>query len=117
LNNFFNIFFMTAKTKTLAELAAMVDGELTEKPEMAISGLADLASAEPGEISFLVKSSGLDRLEKSRASAFIVPQSLEYAARPLIRVRNPYLAAARIQTFFKEKPFEAKGISPRAEIG
>jgi len=108
---------MAAKTKTLAELAAMVDGEFTGDPATVIRGLADLDSAGPGEISFLVKTSGQDSLKESRASAFIVPQSLEYDDKPLIRVANPYLAAARIQTYFVTKPFEAAGVSPKAEIG
>ncbi len=108
---------MSAKTKTLAELAAMVDGELTGNPETAISGLADLDSAGPGEISFLVKTAGQHKLKDSRASAFIVPVSLEFDDKPLIRVANPYLAAARIQTFFLTKPFEATGISPKTDIG
>jgi len=108
---------MAAKTKTLAELAAMVDGELTGNPETAISGLADLDSAGPGEISFLVKTAGQHKLKDSRASAFIVPVSVEFDDKPMIRVKNPYLAAAHIQTFFVTKPFEATGISSKTDIG
>ena len=108
---------MAVKTKTLAELSRMVDGELTRDADMAIHGLADLNSAGPGEVSFLVKDSGLASLRKSRASAFIVPHTLTYDEKPLIRVGNPYLAAARILDFFQAKPFAAEGISPKAHIG
>jgi len=108
---------MATRIKTLAELSAMVDGQLRGAPDTRIHALADLASAGPGEISFLVKAAELDKLKNSRASAFIVPQSLEYDDKPLIRVKNPYLAAARIQTFFKTEPFKATGISPKADIG
>ena len=108
---------MVAKTKTLAELAEMVDGKLSGNPETVIHGLSDLDSADPGEISFLVKTAGHDKLKGSRASAFIVPKSLEYDDKPLIRVANPYLAAAHIQNFFESKPFEATGVSPKADIG
>jgi len=108
---------MVAKTKTLAELSLMVDGELTADPEIAIQGLADLTSAGPGEISFLVKAAGLEVLKKSKASAFIVPTDLTYNEKPLIKVKNPYLAAACIQNFFQDKLFQAKGISPKAYIG
>ena len=73
---------MAAKTKTLAELAAMVDGELTGNPETAISGLADLDSAAPGEISFLVKTAGQNKLKDSRASAFIVQCHLNMMTNP-----------------------------------
>ena len=108
---------MATKTKTLAELSALVGGELTGNPETAIHGLADLDSAGPGEISFLVRALRLDRVKKSKASAFIVPSSITYVDKPLVKVENPYLAAARIQTFFQAKPFEATGISTKADIG
>lgn len=108
---------MTTKTKTLAELSEMVGGELTDQPDITIHGLADLATAAPGEIGFLVKEAGLEKLKKSQASAFIVPFTLKYDAKPLIKVKNPYLAAATIQTFFQAKPFQVTGISPLAHIG
>jgi UDP-3-O-[3-hydroxymyristoyl] glucosamine N-acyltransferase len=108
---------MVAKTKTLAELSALVGGELTGDPEITIHGLDDLASAGPGRISFLAKTSGLQELKNSKASAFIVPHSLTYDGKPLIRVANPYLAAARIKTFFQTQPFQALGISSKARIG
>ena len=71
---------MVAKTKTLAELSAMVGGELTGAAEITIHALADLNLAREGEIAFLVKGgdAGLDKLRNSHASAFIVPQSLTY---------------------------------------
>jgi len=108
---------MAAKTKTLAELSEMVGGELHGDPDIAIHGIADLALAGPGEIGFLVKVSGLERIKNSKASAFIVPDSLVYEDKPLIKVKNPYLAAARIQNFYQAKPFKAQGISPKAHIG
>ena len=108
---------MVAKTKTLAELSAMVGGELTSGPDIIIQGLADLASATPGQISFLVKAAGLESLKKSKASAFIVPHGLVYDEKPLIKVANPYLAAARMQIFYQAQGFQAQGISPQAHIG
>jgi UDP-3-O-[3-hydroxymyristoyl] glucosamine N-acyltransferase len=108
---------MAAKTKTLAELSQMVGGELHGDPEIAIHGLADLSLAAPGEIAFLVKTARVDKLKDCQASAFIVPQSLTYDEKPLIKVANPYLAAARIHLFFQSKPFRARGISPKAHIG
>lgn len=107
----------TAKTTTVAELAAMVGGEYTGDPAITVQGLADLASAVPGEISFLVQAAAIKKLKDSQASAFIVPQALSYRHKPLIKVQNPYLAAARVQKYFKEKPFQAAGISSKAHIG
>jgi UDP-3-O-[3-hydroxymyristoyl] glucosamine N-acyltransferase len=108
---------MVAKTKTLAEISTMVGGDLTGDPEITIHGLADLASARKGEIAFMVKEAHIGILKKSNGSAFIVPRTLAYDEKPLIRVANPYLAAARLQNFFQAKPFQAAGISPTSAIG
>lgn len=108
---------MVQKSKNLAELAEMVGGELSGDPAVRIHGLLDLDTAGPGEISFLVKGTGLAKLQSSKASAFIVPRTLEYSDRPVIKVENPYLAAALIQTYFQEKNFIPEGISPKAHIG
>jgi len=108
---------MSAKNTTLAELSRMVDGELHGDPDIRIHGLADLDSATAGEIAFLVKASHVKTLENSQGSAFIVPHTVSYDDKPLIKVANPYLAAAMIQNFFLDKPFQATGISPKADIG
>ena len=108
---------MSAKNTTLAELSRMVDGELHGDPDIAIHGLADLNSAVAGDIAFLVKAAGIETLKNSQGSAFIVPHTLDYDDKPLIKVANPYLAAAIIQNFFQAKPFQATGISPKSDIG
>jgi len=108
---------MSEKNTTLAELSRMVDGELHGDPDITIHGLADLDSATAGEIAFLVKASHVKTLEKSQGGAFIVPHAVSYEDKPLIKVANPYLAAAMIQNFFLDKPFQATGISPKADIG
>ncbi|MEN8231940.1 MAG: UDP-3-O-(3-hydroxymyristoyl)glucosamine N-acyltransferase [Thermodesulfobacteriota bacterium] len=108
---------MSVKNTTLAELSQMVGGELHGDPDIAIHGLADLTSAVAGEIAFMVKEAHIDVLKNSHGSAFIVPHTLDYDGKPLIKVENPYLAAAIIQNFFQSKPFKATGISPKAVVG
>ena len=108
---------MSAKNTTLAELSRMVNGELHGDPDITIHGLADLDSATKGEIAFLVKASHAETLKNSQSSAIIVPHAVSYDDKPLIKVSNPYLAAAMIQNFFLDKSFYATGISPKADIG
>lgn len=110
-------FFMLGEQKKLGELAEMVQGELTGDPELPISGLADLAGAGPGEITFVADMKHQDCLKDCRAAAAIVPVSLTNGPLPLLRVQNPYLAAAIIHRFFTEEPFVAAGIDSRAVIG
>jgi len=104
-------------TKTLAELATLVGGELAGPAELAISGLNDLALAGAGEITFVTDARRLEGLAASGASAVILPQVAAACERPAIRVRNPYLAAAIIHNLFLARPFVAGGIHPTAVVG
>jgi UDP-3-O-[3-hydroxymyristoyl] glucosamine N-acyltransferase len=102
---------------TLEELAALVGGEVEGNPLLEVTGIASLEEASDGEITFLAELKQLARLEKTKASAAIVPVSLPSFAKPLIRTANPYLAYAKVQTFFIFQPYSPKGIDPRAYIG
>lgn len=104
-------------TRTLAELATLVGGELAGPSELVISGLNDLALAGEGEITFLADARRLEDLAACRASAVILPMAVAQGDRPAIRVRNPYLAAAIIHNHFLARPFVAGGVHPTAVVG
>ncbi|HCC55190.1 MAG TPA: UDP-3-O-(3-hydroxymyristoyl)glucosamine N-acyltransferase [Desulfobulbaceae bacterium] len=108
---------MACEKKRLAELAALVEGELVGDPEVLIGGVADFDSAVKGEITFVADLKRGARLEECKASAIIVPLTVIEISTPAIRVKNPYLAMARIHTLFVEEPFIANGIDARAVIG
>lgn len=108
---------MIGEQKKLGELAEMVQGELVGDPEVLIGGLANLVEAGPGEITFVADMKHQAGLKDCRAAAAIVPVSSPAAPLPLLRVQNPYLAAAIIHSFFTEEPFVATGIDSRAVIG
>ncbi|MDZ7640820.1 MAG: UDP-3-O-(3-hydroxymyristoyl)glucosamine N-acyltransferase [Desulfurivibrio sp.] len=108
---------------TVAQLAALVDGELVGDGEVAISGVNSLELAGPAELSFLTSARQRHKLSACRAAALVVPQKLaageleEMAQRPLLRVADPNLATARIQQFLLSRPFVARGVHPSAVIG
>lgn len=107
------------KKATVAELAALVGGETAGEGGVTVSSLADLAGAGEQEIAFLVDPRRAAQLAASRAAAFIVPAKLPAVeeSRPLLRVADPYLAAAKIHHFFLNQPFVAGGVHPTAVIG
>jgi len=108
---------MTQETKTLAELAALVEGEVLGDPAVRISAFNDVANAAAGEITFIAQGKYVEQLARSRASAVIVPHDTAEAALPAIRVKNPYLAAAIIHNLFYQRPAPAPGIDKHAVIG
>jgi len=108
---------MTGEKKRLAELAALVQGELVGDPEVLIGGVADFDSAGMGEITFVADVKRGTRLDQCKASAIIVPLAVTEINRSAIRVRNPYLAVARIHALFVQEPFVATGIDARAVVG
>ncbi len=93
----------------IKELAELVDGEINGDFNLKISGFAPLETAVSGEISFLVKSAEADKLPACKGSAVIVPMDVEEGPVTLLRVENPYLAAAKIHSLLLEKPFVATG--------
>jgi len=107
-----------AKIKaTLQEIGTLVGGQVEGDPALEITGIASLEEAKAGEISFLAEIKHFPRLEKTKATAVIVPLSLPPFPKPLIRTANPYLAYAKVQALFTHRPYSAKGIDPRAFIG
>ena len=108
---------MEDKTIEITELAQMVDGEVIGDGSLTIHGFAPLDTAGPGEISFLVKAKSAGLLEASAASAFLVGREFEASGWTVIRVDNPYLAAAIIQNYFLAEPFVAEGIHKTAVVG
>lgn len=106
------------KPKTLEDIARFLEGELEGPADLPIKGIQALSDAGPEEIAFVATRRHREAARQSRAVALIIPQDWPEAAdRPVIRVRDPYLAYARLATAFSKKPFVPKGISPKAHIG
>jgi len=102
---------------SLDKLAQLIGGQLDGDATLEVEGMASLEEAKPGEITFLASPKDAPRLEKTKASAAIVPLSVAGFGKPLIRTANPYLAYAKIQTFFTQKTHGPRGIDPQARIG
>lgn len=106
------------KKATLKELALLVGGKLEGGDgDLEIRGMASLEEAEEGDLTFLAELKSIARLEKTRATAVIVPSPLPSLSKPVIITANPYLAYAKIQAFFSHRPYVARGIDPRSHIG
>ncbi len=102
--------------KRLKDLAECVDGTVVGDGEIEISGVASIEEAQPGEITFIGHPKYLPHLSKTNASAVIVSKEVTQAGKPLLCVTHPQLAFAKILTLFSFKPYQPKGIDPKAWI-
>lgn len=107
---------MTNKRFCVQELADLVGGEVAGEGGFVVTGVADLQTATPADISFLLKKSQEALLAESRAGALVVPLDVA-TERPAIKVKNPALAITRIHRHFLQDDFVAAGIHPAAHIG
>lgn len=109
---------MVEKEVSVKVLADMAGGRVDGDGSVKIRGFASLDHAGSGDMSFLVKKKDRELLQRSKAAAFIVPEGVEGDGnRPLVIVKDPYLAAAVIHSYILREEFQAKGIHSRAFIG
>lgn len=108
---------MKTRNVDLETLARLVGGEIIGDSGIQIYGFAPIETAGEGEITFLAKANRVELLLETKASAVLVPLAVEKAERTVLRVRDPYLASAKIHSCLLAEPFTAEGIHPTASIG
>jgi len=103
---------------TVRELAGKVGGEVSGDGGLSIGGIADLAGAREGQLSFLGNARYLQAAKKTAASAILVSQEeTETFPAAVIRVASPSLAFARIAELFAPEPVRfPPGIHPSAIV-
>lgn len=109
--------------KTVSELASLVGGLVIGNGQLPIEGVTNLESPRKGCVTFIQEEKSLLSLEKSEIACFIVPTSIKQSGKPLIQVKNPKLAWAKILEIFHPAPVYSKTISktafvaPSAKVG
>jgi UDP-3-O-[3-hydroxymyristoyl] glucosamine N-acyltransferase len=104
-------------TRTLAELAAILGGEIVGDGDVQIRGVAGIREAIPGDVTFLANSRYESYLLETRASAVICSRDARSAPLPLLKVDNPYLAFQRIVRVFRPELHRPEpGIHPTAVV-
>jgi UDP-3-O-[3-hydroxymyristoyl] glucosamine N-acyltransferase len=102
----------------LDQIADLVGGELIGDPQCLIEGAGPIDAAGQNQITFAEKGSSLRLIEKTGASAIIVPLQTETdTGKNLVRVANPRAAFAKVLARFYPASTPPKGIHPTAVIG
>ncbi|MCR4300162.1 MAG: UDP-3-O-(3-hydroxymyristoyl)glucosamine N-acyltransferase [Sulfuricaulis sp.] len=102
---------------TLAELARRFHGRVKGNPELAVTRVASLDSAGPGDIAFLSDRKNLAKLTKTAAGAVIVTEAdaSHFTGSALI-VSDPHLCFARVAQFLHPFPKFSTGVHATAVI-
>jgi len=104
-------------TRTLAELAEILDAELVGDPAVTIRGVAGIREALAGDVTFIANSRYESYLHETRASAVICAHTSPSAPLPLLKVGNPYLAFQRIVRLFRPDLHRPEpGVHPTAVV-
>ena len=102
---------------TLAELAALVGGQLVGDGRLVILGAATLGDAGPGQITLVDQADKAYLLEQSLAVAVVAPRKFAPKGIPAIQVDDVHAAFAAIVTHFcpqRQRP--RIGVSPLAAV-
>ncbi len=103
--------------KTLAEIAAIVKGEVVGDEHLVITGLSGIKEAKQGDLTFIAHPKYIPLSRTTKASAILTPRDVEVPGKPVIRTDNPSLAFSRIASLMYETDaFFPKGIHQTAII-
>ncbi|MDQ0203083.1 UDP-3-O-(3-hydroxymyristoyl)glucosamine N-acyltransferase [Pectinatus haikarae] len=102
--------------KTLGELAQIIDGRLAGEATIMIRGVAGIAAAAQGDITFAVDGH-IEEAEKCGASAVIIPNTVENFSLPAIFVDNPREVFIKLVKLFTPPLAIKRKISDKASIG
>ena len=108
---------MAPLSLTLKHIAERLGGEVAGDASRAVSGVATLDDAGPGDIAFLANPRYRARLATTRAGAVIVgPRDRDATAIPRIVADNPYAYYARTVALFHPPRAAVAGIHPSAVV-
>jgi UDP-3-O-[3-hydroxymyristoyl] glucosamine N-acyltransferase len=104
-------------TIPLADIAAIVNGNLTGDGRTLIVGVGSLDSVREGEITFIDNPERLPQADTTPAAALIAPANAPRGRKPMILTEDPRLAFSKVLEIFAPKPNVFPGVHPLAVLG
>ena len=101
---------------TVQELAHLLNCPFDGEGSTEIRGFNSLEKAQKGEFSFLSHRRYRPFLEKTKASAAIIPADEKYDRIPVIRSENPYLTFIKAVEYFYQQYLPSPEIHPTALV-
>ena len=82
--------------KTVGEIAELVGGTVVGDAAVRVTGINAIRHAKPGDLTFLGNKQYVPYLDMTDAAAILVTEDISSNCKPLIRVKNPYMAFVRV---------------------
>lgn len=101
---------------TVEEISRQLNCPFEGEGKIEIRGVAGLEEAKKGDLVFLAQPKYRPLLEKSRASAAIIPAGEKYDRIPVIKSENPLLAFIKAVEIFHKSLRPEPGIHPSAAV-
>jgi len=101
---------------TVEALAQLLNCSFEGKGKTEIRGVSSLEKAGEGDLVFLAQKRFFELLDKSKASAAIIPVDERYDRIPVIKSKNPHLSFVRAVEMFYEPYRPEVGIHPTAAV-
>ena len=101
---------------SLKEVLKITGGRLIGDENLKIKKISPIDKAEPGDITFLTNKKYIPYLKHTKASAIILDREIKNLEIAQIVSNNPYLAYAKLLTFFTKKDIEHTGVSSNAFV-
>jgi len=101
---------------TVEEIARLLSCPFDGDGKIEIRGVSSLEKAGEGDLVFLAAPKYRPLLDKSKASAAIIPAGEKYERIPVIKAQNPHLAFIKVVEIFHKPLQPGPGIHPTAVI-
>jgi len=103
---------------TLQQIAEIIGGQIEGDASTLITGVASVAEAKPGDLSFAESEQYFDKARQSEASAFVLPMALPDLGKPAIVNPMPRLAFGKLlHVIAQQRQAQPSGVHPTAVIG
>lgn len=103
-------------SKTVKEIAALVQGQVVGNADLVIKGITNIEAPDADLITFVQDEKGLARLESSPIACLLVPAKIQTSSKTLIQVAHPKIAWAKLLREFFPAASYSKTVSPQASL-
>jgi len=103
-------------SRSLKEIASYIGGSVSGNGDVPIHHIRSLQEAENGDLTFFTNPRYRAQLQKTRASAILVPKDFDIPGKNLLLAANPYAAFAKLLHLFYPDKEETPKISVDAWI-